>query len=101
MTAHNPSNSPSNNTHIARTSSIRAPERSRPSPPNYSIPKSGSSGGTNKLFPTYRYNAFMLIRPATETDLQAWHQLRIALWPDYTSDYLLTELREILASPDR
>ncbi len=41
-------------------------------------------------------NLNVLIRPAAETDLGEWLQLRLSLWPGHSADEHLPEMREYL-----
>jgi len=38
----------------------------------------------------------VLIRPAAETDLGEWLQMRLSLWPDHSADEHLPEMRDYL-----
>lgn len=43
----------------------------------------------------------MRLRAAMATDIDAWVELRAALWPHYSRAQLAVELKEFLANPDR
>lgn len=42
------------------------------------------------------YSVNVLIRPAAQTDLGEWLQMRLSLWPDHSADEHLPEMRDYL-----